>query len=69
MSLLVDRLNNGFQNWARTLAEDEVEALRYYQGRGGWFATCSCGWTSRRATYYKTRSIRWAKQHVEETLR
>jgi ADP-ribosyltransferase exoenzyme len=33
MSLLVDRLNDGFQDWARSLAEDEVEALRYYQGR------------------------------------
>jgi hypothetical protein len=33
--------------------------------RGGWFARCDCGWTAPRATFYKARSIRWAKRHAE----
>jgi hypothetical protein len=37
--------------------------------RGGWFAECSCGWMAERPTYYRARSVRWAKRHVEGTLR
>lgn len=33
----VERLNDAFAEWARTLSNDEIEALRYYQGRNhGW---------------------------------
>lgn len=34
--------------------------------RGGWFARCSCGWKAKRPTYYRARSVRWARRHAEE---
>jgi hypothetical protein len=35
--------------------------------RGGWMATCSCGWTARRPCWYEARAKRFAKRHVEKT--
>jgi hypothetical protein len=36
---------------------------------GGWVATCSCGWSGRRPSWYKRRSIDRAKRHLEESSR
>lgn len=44
-------------------------SVRPDEAKGGWVARCSCGWTAKRPTWYRDRSVGWAKRHVEETLR
>jgi hypothetical protein len=44
-------------------------SVRLDEAKGGWVARCSCGWQAERPIYYRVRAVRWAKRHVEETLR
>jgi hypothetical protein len=43
--------------------------VRLDDQRGGWFATCACGWKAKRPCWYQARAKRFAKQHVEEAER
>jgi hypothetical protein len=37
--------------------------------RGGWLATCSCGWVAKRPCWYKRRAEGFTRERVEQAER
>lgn len=44
-------------------------SVKLDDARGGWLASCSCGWQAKRPSFYKARAAGFASKHVGEAKR